>query len=106
MSLSQAKQPDQKRVIARLAAEFQLPAEDVAKLYERECAALAIGAQVTKFLHIFAIRHVQEMLRKRDIENQTMTPSGVAQLATERLPMPFGSTRSNAANLADKPPRP
>jgi Protein of unknown function (DUF3562) len=59
------KQPDPARLVAHLAAEAHVPVADVAKLYERERAALAAEARVTKFLHIFAIRSVQEILRQR-----------------------------------------
>ncbi|MEO5676837.1 MAG: DUF3562 domain-containing protein [Usitatibacter sp.] len=69
------KQPDQKQIVASLARESRVPIEDVAKLYEHELAELAVGAHLTKFLHIFAIRNVQEILRKRSAEEQA---SGLA----------------------------
>jgi hypothetical protein len=59
------KQPDQTRIVAFLAKESQQPIADVEKLYEHERAKLALGAHITRFLHIFAIRNVQEILRKR-----------------------------------------
>jgi len=65
MSSSAQKEPDQTRIIAFLAEESQQPVADVAKLYEHERAELALGAHITKFLHVFAIRRVQEILRKR-----------------------------------------
>ena len=42
-----------------------MPTRDVAELYEHERAVLAAGARVSKFIHIFAIRNVQEILRER-----------------------------------------
>ncbi len=68
MTARQDKQPDHKRIVALLAEEAHLPVEDVAKLYEQQRAELAIGAHITKFLHIFATRNVQEILRVRAIE--------------------------------------
>lgn len=59
------RQPDQKRIVAFLAQESHLSIDDVATLYERERATLALGAHLAKFLHIFAIRNVQDILRER-----------------------------------------
>lgn len=58
-------QPDQKRIVAYLAEQSHTPARDVAELYEHERAELAAGAHVSKFIHIFAIRNVQGILRGR-----------------------------------------
>ncbi len=58
-------QPDQKRIVANLAEQSHTPTRDVAELYEHERAELAAGARVSKFIHIFAIRNVQEILRGR-----------------------------------------
>jgi Protein of unknown function (DUF3562) len=69
MSVSAEKQPDQTRIVAFLAKESQQPLADVAKLYEHERAELALGAHITKFLHIFATRAVQEILRKQALDN-------------------------------------
>jgi hypothetical protein len=68
MSARPEKQPDQARIVASLVRQSQLPVAVVAKLYEEERAELALGAHVTKFLHTFAIRNVQEMLRKRAVD--------------------------------------
>ena len=68
MSAHPEKQPDQTRIVAFLAKESQLPVADVAKLYEEERAELALGAHVTPFLHIFAIRNVEAILRKRTVD--------------------------------------
>jgi hypothetical protein len=73
MPAPQEKQPDQKRIVATLAEESQVPVDDVAKLYEHERAELAVGARITKFLDVFAIRNVQEILRKRGLDNQALT---------------------------------
>ncbi len=63
------KPPDQKRIVAFLAKESQQPLAEVATLYEKERAELALAAHITKFLDIFAIRKVQEILLKRDAVN-------------------------------------
>lgn len=70
MSTPAEKQPDQSRIVAFLAKESQQPVADVAELYEHERAELALGARVTKFLHIFAIRNVQKILRQRAADNR------------------------------------
>lgn len=67
------KQPDQKRIVALLAEESHVPVDDVATLYEHERAELAVDAHITKFLHVFAIRNVQEILRKRGLDKQIST---------------------------------
>jgi hypothetical protein len=59
------KQPDQGRIVAMLAKESHQPVAEVATLYEHERAELALGAHLTKYLHIFAIRNVQAILRQR-----------------------------------------
>ena len=64
------KPPDQQRIVAKLSAESHVPIDDVAALYEHERACLAVGAHITKFLHIFAIRNVQEILRKRTLDER------------------------------------
>ena len=63
------KQPDQTRIVALLAKESHQPVADVAKLYEHERGELALGAHVTKFLHIFATRNVQAILNRRATDN-------------------------------------
>jgi hypothetical protein len=64
------KQPDQQRIVASLASECHLPIGEMATLYEHERADLALGAHVTKYLHIFAIRNVLEVLRQRKLDEQ------------------------------------
>ncbi|WP_341678022.1 DUF3562 domain-containing protein [Niveibacterium sp. SC-1] len=64
------KPPDQSRIVAFLAKESQVPLADVARIYEAERAELALGARVTKYLHIFAIRNAQEILRKQSADPQ------------------------------------
>ncbi len=73
MPAPQEKQPDQKRIVAFLAEEAHASVDDVATLYEHERAELAAGAHITRFLHIFAIRNVQEILRKRIARERTTT---------------------------------
>ena len=76
MPATKEKQPDRERIVAALAEEFHEPVDDVAKLYEHERAQLAIGAHITRFLHIFAIRNVQEILRKQSIEELAVLVAG------------------------------
>lgn len=72
MSASQENQLDQqKRIVAFLAGDSDLPIAEVATLFEHERAELAIGARITTFLNTFAIRHVQQILRKRRADKQT-----------------------------------
>ena len=96
MSALLEKQPDRKRIVALLAEDFQVPVEDVAKLYEHERAALANGARITRFLDIFATRHVQEILRKRGVEDLALLEAGRQQRAERHLPMPQLPTCSTA----------
>jgi len=70
MSVPAEKQPDHPGIVAFLAEESHQPIAEVAKLYEHERAELALGAHITKFLHIFAIRNVQEILRHRAADNR------------------------------------
>jgi len=106
MSAPMEKQPDQKQIVALLAAESQLPLDDVALLYEHEHAALAIGAHITKFLHIFATRNVQEILRKRVIDKQAVLPLSRPLLPAKRLLMALTPPCSHAPNVVDKQPLP
>jgi len=76
MAAPKEKQPDQKRIVALLAEESQVPVDEVAKLYEHERAELATGAHITKFVHIFAIRNVQHILRQRAIEKLATLAAG------------------------------
>ena len=66
------KQPDQKRIVAFLAADFHLPVDDVAKIYEEQRLELCVGAHNTKFVHIFATRNVEEILRKRGLASSAV----------------------------------
>jgi hypothetical protein len=78
MSASHEKQPDQGRIVASLADECHMPVGEMAALYEHERAKLAVGAHLTRFLHIFATRNVLETLRQRGLEEH---PSGLAEPA-------------------------
>jgi hypothetical protein len=69
-------QPDQKRIVAYLANESHVPTLDVAELYEHERAKLAVGANVSKFVHIFAIRKVQGILNERAIGKRAVLMRG------------------------------
>ncbi|MCV2356393.1 DUF3562 domain-containing protein [Paucibacter sp. B2R-40] len=74
------KQPDQKRIVATLASECHVPVAEMATLYEHERAELALGAHITKYLHIFAARNVQEILRRRALAQPIAAPSRPAGL--------------------------
>lgn len=71
MPTKNEKQPDHKRIVASLASECHLPLGEIATLYEHERAELAVGAHITKYLHIFATRNVLEILRQRELVRQT-----------------------------------
>lgn len=77
----QDAQLDQKRIVAFLAEQCHVPIADVTILYEHERAELALGAHITKFLHIFAIRRVQEILRKREFDKHLVPLEHPALLA-------------------------
>ena len=81
MPASHEKQPDQWRIVASLAAECHVPIGEMATLYEHERAELALGAHITKFLHIFATRKVLEVLRKRGLDKQSSKLAEPALLA-------------------------
>ena len=79
------RQPDQRRIVADLADASRVPVEEVAELYAHAHAALAVGAHITKYLHIFAIRNVQETLRKRAFDQRALQAANLPlQLASER----------------------
>jgi hypothetical protein len=61
------KSPDlkQKRVLARLAAQYHVPVAELTTLFETERSKLAAGAHITKFLDVFATRHVLEAMQLR-----------------------------------------
>jgi hypothetical protein len=75
------KQPDQKRIVASLATKCHLPIGEMATLYEHERADLALGAHITKYLHIFAVRNVLDALRQRDLDKRTLALGIQASLA-------------------------
>jgi Protein of unknown function (DUF3562) len=57
-----SKGSHQQRTIEFLARESQVPIDEVAQLYKDERAGLEVGARITGFVAIFAIRRVREML--------------------------------------------
>ena len=73
MSVPQEMQQDQqKRIVASLARESDMPIAEVATLFEHERAELEVGARITTFLNVFAIRQVQEALRRRNADGRTV----------------------------------
>ena len=75
------KQPDQQRIVATLAAQCQVPIGDMATLYEHERAELESAAQITKFIHVFATRNVQRILRERGVGQHPLALAEPALLA-------------------------
>ena len=67
MSILEEKSPDQQRCVAHLAEQYHVPIDKITQLYEQEQRELAKGARVTTFLHVFVMRHVQEILRKESL---------------------------------------
>ena len=60
-----SKESHHQRDIEVLAAESQVPVNEVARLYEDARAELEAGARVRSFLGIFALRKVRNTLRER-----------------------------------------
>jgi hypothetical protein len=81
MPARQEKQPDQRRIVASLAVECHMPVGEMAALYEHERAELALGAHISKFLHIFATRKVLEIVRERGLDKQASKLAEPALLA-------------------------
>lgn len=75
------KQPDQKRIVALLAEQAHMPIGEVATLYEHERDELSQSPHIANYLHIFAIRNVQEVLRKRSVDNRALMAEGAVLLA-------------------------
>ena len=65
MYAARSEESHQQRAIESLSKESRIPLDQVAKLYERERAELAVGARITAFLPILAIRKVRAALRLR-----------------------------------------
>lgn len=81
MSAPFIKPPNQQQILANLSAQSHMPINDVAALYELECASLAAGAHITTFLHIFAIRNVREILRMRAVDRPKRSLADCAESA-------------------------
>ncbi|MFN0186146.1 MAG: DUF3562 domain-containing protein [Aquabacterium sp.] len=81
MPTATERQPDQKRIVAALAEECHLPIGEVAALYESERAVLASGARITRYLHIFAIRKVLDVLHQRDLDREASHRAGSVLVA-------------------------
>ena len=67
MNLQPGKKSHQQHAIEFLARESQVPLDEVARLYEDERAGLAVGARITGFLPILALRKVRALLRSRSV---------------------------------------
>jgi hypothetical protein len=57
--------PDQQPVLDELAKAFSLDTGDVVALYEEVVAALAAKARIDTYLHVFAMRELQDKLKAR-----------------------------------------
>lgn len=69
----QDKQPNQQRIVAALATECHMSVAEIGALYEHERAELALGARVTKYLHVFATRRVLAIVHQRELEKHQGT---------------------------------
>ena len=58
------QQSHQQRAIEFLAKESEASVDEVARLYESKRAELGVGARITGFLPILALRRVREALRR------------------------------------------
>ena len=65
MQIESSEQSQQDPAVELLAKESKVSIDDVALLYENEVAELEIGARVTGFIPIIAIRNVRQSLRQR-----------------------------------------
>jgi hypothetical protein len=65
MQVEHSEQSHQDPAVEFLAKESKVSVDDVARLYENELAELEIGARVTGFIPIIAIRNVRATLRQR-----------------------------------------
>lgn len=77
-----AQEADRMRTVSLLAEAFHAPIDAVAALYERERADLVRGARITTFLDIFAVRKVQDALRRRDLD-ESAAAAGTATLSVD-----------------------
>jgi len=73
MYADHSKGSQEQRAIEFLAQESQVPINEVAQLYEGERAALEVGARLTGFVPIFAIRKVRALLRRRSTAKRPST---------------------------------
>ena len=80
MYADRSKQSHHQRSLERLAREAQVPASEVARLYEQAHAELEAGARIKAFLGILALRKVRKTLRQR------ATSSSVSPLRLSSLP--------------------
>ena len=77
MSASNTLQFQRELAVVGLARKAHVPVDDVARLYGNELAKLEIGARITGYLPIFAIRRVRETLRLRSLEkSRAIAPAG------------------------------
>ena len=62
----------QQRALEGLARESHVPVSEVAQLYEDARAELEIGARISGFLGIFALRNVRKVLRQRKLQSSAL----------------------------------
>jgi hypothetical protein len=63
---------DHKRVIAFLARYSTTPIDEIARLYEREWAALEASARLKRYLPTLTFRHVRALCRKVNVKVPTL----------------------------------
>ena len=73
MNAQPRQESHQQRAIEFLAMESQAPVDEVARLYDSKQAELGVGARITGFLPILALRRVREMLRQRSVGKPSRT---------------------------------
>jgi hypothetical protein len=86
------------RAIEDLARQSHVSIDQVAQLYERELAALKVGARITGFLIILTTRKVREILRQLSHPARTPeapAPREVETRAQAQTPAPDRTVRSS-----------
>ena len=57
--------PDPQHALESLAKEMNVKVDDVVKLYDESVSKLASRAKIDTYLHVFAMRELQEKLKTR-----------------------------------------
>jgi hypothetical protein len=59
------KHPSHDRALKQLALDSLVAIDDLEKIYEIELTKLGVGARISVFIHVCALRHVREIVRQR-----------------------------------------